>query len=237
MIVIGIIGARGGSKSIPRKNIKLFTNKPLIVHSIEQAKKSKLIKDVYLSTDDEEIAEIGRQNGAIVPFLRPKEISEDLSTDFEFINHFIQFLFKNNLQIPDLIVQLRPTYPTRKVDIIDDCINNFINKYNEYDSLRTVIEVEHPPYKMYKIENNNLTPLFSEVNGLKEPYNCPRQILPKTYWHNGYLDIIKVNTIINQGTITGKNILPYIMDRKEVDDIDTEEQWIRAEDKILNNMK
>jgi N-acylneuraminate cytidylyltransferase len=234
MKIIGLIGARGGSKSIPRKNIKLFANKPLIVHSIEQAKLSKYIEQVYLSTDDEEIAEIGHKNGALVPFIRPKEISDDLSTDFEYINHFIQYLIKNNLEMPDLIVQLRPTYPTRKVVIIDDCINNFMNKYNEYDSLRTIVEVEHPPYKMYKIENNNLTPLFSEVNGLKEPYNCPRQILPKSYWHNGYLDIIKVETVINSGTITGTKILPYIMSKDEVDDIDTEEQWKRAEDKLLN---
>jgi CMP-N,N'-diacetyllegionaminic acid synthase len=233
MRIVGLIGARGGSKSIPRKNIKLFANKPLIVHSIEQAQKSQLITQIYLSTDDEEIAEIGRQNGAIVPFIRPKEISGDLSVDFEFIHHFIQYLIKHNLEMPDLIVQLRPTYPTRKVDIIDDCINKFISKYEEYDSLRTIVEVEHPPYKMYKIENNNLIPLFSEVNGLKEPYNCPRQILPKTYWHNGYLDIIKVDTVINQGTITGKNIYPYIMDRKEVDDIDTEEQWRRAEENFI----
>jgi CMP-N,N'-diacetyllegionaminic acid synthase len=234
MKIIGLIGARGGSKSIPRKNIKLFANKPLIVYSIEQAKLSKYIEQVYLSTDDNEIAEIGYKNGALVPYIRPKEISDDLSTDFEYINHFIKYLIKNNLEIPDLIVQLRPTYPTRKVVIIDDCINNFMNKYNEYDSLRTIVEVEHPPYKMYKIENNNLTPLFSEVNGLKEPYNCPRQILPKSYWHNGYLDIIKVETVIKSGTITGTKILPYIMSKDEVDDIDTEEQWKRAEDKLLN---
>jgi CMP-N,N'-diacetyllegionaminic acid synthase len=234
MRIVGLIGARGGSKSIPRKNIKLFANKPLIVHSIEQAKRSKLIDAVYLSTDDNEIAEIGKQNGALVPFIRPKEISGDLSVDFEFVYHFIEYFKENGFEMPDLIVQLRPTYPTRKVDIIDDCIEKFMISHKEYDSLRTIVEVEHPPYKMYKIVNNILTPLFSEVNGLKEPYNCPRQILPKTYWHNGYLDIIKVDTVLNKNSITGDNIYPYIMDKREVDDIDTEEQWRRAEEKLLN---
>jgi N-acylneuraminate cytidylyltransferase len=233
MKIYFIIPARGGSKGIFRKNIRLFGNKPLIQWSIEQSKLSKYFSRVFVSTDDIEIQNIALKCGAEVPFLRPIEISQDLSTDYDFMEHFINFLINNNIQLPDLIVQMRPTYPTRKVEIIDDIITKFIENYENYDSIRTIIENDKTPYKMYNIRNNDLVPLFQEINNIKEPYNQCRQILPKTYLHNGYLDIIKVNTFLEKKSITGDKILPYIMKKEEIDDIDTIEEWLKAEKKIL----
>ena len=161
---------------------------------------------IVLSTDSEEYRKIGIEYGAEAPFLRPKQISGDLSTDQEFIEHAINY-YKNEYE-PDIILQLRPTYPTRKVKILDKCLDIFLKVRNEYDSLRTVIPFEKSPYKMYKIENNNLKPLFKEVNNIKEPYNQCRQILPQTYLHNGYIDILNTN-IIKNGTISGDNIYPF----------------------------
>ncbi len=232
MKIYFIIPARGGSKGIPNKNIKLFGNKPLIQWSIEQSKLSKYFSRVYVSTDNIDIQNIALKCGAESPFLRPSNISQDLSTDFEFMEHFINYLIENNELLPDIIVQMRPTYPTRKVEIIDDIITTFINNYDNYDSIRTVIENDKTPYKMYNIINNELVPLFFEINNIKEPYNQCRQILPKTYLHNGYLDVIKVKSFIEKKSITGDKIIPYIMKKDEVDDIDTIEEWLKAEKKI-----
>ena len=124
---------------------------------------------------------------------------------------------------PDFILQLRPTYPTRKVEIIDDCIEKFIANRNEYDSLRTVVPMEKSPYKMYKIENNNLMPLFKSVEfnsqTILEPYNHCRQNLPEVYLHNGYIDILNTN-IVKENTISGNKIYPYVMSEDEIHDID-----------------
>ena len=220
MKILCIIPARGGSKGIKDKNIINVNGLPMLVWSIKQAQASKYNEymKIVLSTDNEEYRKIGIEYGAEAPFLRPKEISGDLSTDQEFIEHAIKY-YKNEYE-PDIILQLRPTYPTRKVEILDECLDIFLKVRNEYDSLRTVIPFEKSPYKMYKIENNNLEPLFREVNNIKEPYNQCRQILPQTYLHNGYIDILNTNIIENR-TISGDRIYPFVMDKEEIHDIDT----------------
>ena len=232
MKILCIIPARSGSKGIPNKNIKNLGGKPLIAWSIEQAKKSKHNMKIIVSTDSEKYAEISRKYGAETPFLRPKEISQDLSTDFEFITHAVNELEKQNY-IPDFIVQLRPTYPTRKVKILDETIDLFLKNRQEFDSLRTVIPFDKSPYKMYTIEHNELKPLFQEVNSIKEPYNHCRQNLPNTYLHNGYIDILN-SDIIKNGTISGSKIFPYLMSGNEYHDIDYESDFEEVE-KIIKN--
>ena len=229
--ILCIIPARSGSKSLPHKNIKNFKGKPLLAWSIFQAQKSLYAKNmrIIVSTDSDKYAKIAKNFGAEVPFLRPSLISDDNSTDFEFIKHAVDWLKINENYESDIILHLRPTQPCRKVDDIDKCLNIFINNYNNYDSLRTVIELDKSPFKAYQIDkkNNNLKPLFKEINNIKEPYNQCRQILPKTYLHNGYIDILKTN-IINKGTISGDNIYPYIMSREDKIDIDDENDWNKA---------
>lgn len=251
MYIVALIPARGGSKSIPKKNIKLFHNKPLIAHTIEQAKKIELINDIYVTTDDKNIAEISSNYGATIPYIRPADISGDYSTDYEFLKYHIDWVKDNNMKIPDLIIQMRPTYPNRDISKIKDMINKFIDNYNEYDSLRTVIKLnlEYPPFKMYYIDNNDksqcnndndksqcnneLKPLFNTFNDIKEPYNQPRQLFPDIYWHNGYIDIIKPNTILLYNSVSGKKILPYILNSNEVFDIDTYDEWKKAEQNFI----
>ena len=170
MKILCIIPARSGSRGIIDKNIILLNGKPLIVYSIEQALNSKYYKymRIIVSTDSEKYALISKKYGAEVPFLRPKEISQDLSLDEEFINHTVDYLRSVENYYPDIILQLRPTYPTRKVEIIDKCIELFLEKRDEYDSLRTVIPYEKSPYKMYRIINENLVPLFYEIYDNKQ---------------------------------------------------------------------
>lgn len=228
--ILCIIPARSGSKSLQDKNIKLFKGKPLLSWSIEQAKKCNYQNQmkIVLSTDSERYAEIGKKYGAEVPFLRPAEISQDNSTDFEYIKHTIDWLLCNESYYPDIILQLRPTQPLRKVEDINRALDIFIENRHEYDSLRSVVIFEKSPYKMYSIDNNNnLRPLFDNLNDIKEPYNQSRQILPDTYLHNGYIDILNTD-IIFQNSISGSNIYPYIMKSTDIIDIDTIEDWYKA---------
>ena len=151
MKILSIIPARSGSKSLPDKNILDLNGKPVLAWSIEQAQQSKFASNmrIVVSTDSEKYANIARQYGAEAPFLRPSELSGDLSTDIEFLSHALEWFEKNDKYVPDIILQLRPTSPTRKVQDIDYCLTTFINNIETYDSLRSVIRVEKSPYKMY----------------------------------------------------------------------------------------
>ena len=226
--ILCLIPARSGSKGIRDKNIKLFKGKPLLAWSIEQAKSSKYINRIIVSTDSEEYAKIANQYGAETPFLRPKEISGDLSTDKEFIKHAVKWLRENENYKPELIVQLRPTYPTRKVNIIDETIKIMMDE-KRYDSLRTVIPFNKSPFKMYRIIKERLIPLHQSVDKKLEPYNLCRQALPDTYLHNGYIDIIRTHSLILRNSITGYRIYPYVMNQDEYHDIDNLEDWEKAE--------
>jgi CMP-N,N'-diacetyllegionaminic acid synthase len=235
MIITIIIPARYGSKGIPLKNIKSYLGEPLIAHSIKLAIKLKdecLVDNIILSTDSEEFRKIGIKYGASVPFLRPKEISGDHALDYEFLEHYLKWENENitdSNKHSNLLLQLRPTSPNRSIDDVRNCIKlmSSDNNYNKYDSLRSVIKVEKNPYKMYEVDTNKnqLVPLFNEYNGMKEPYNSVRQLLPTIYLHNGYIDIIKRETILNKKSVTGDMILPYIMRDNENEDIDYEKDW------------
>ena len=234
MRIVALIPARSGSKGIYRKNVKLFNGKPLIVHSIEQALECPQISKVIVSTDDEQIKSISLAAGADVPFLRPKDISQDLSTDIEWIKHYLLWQEKYDFaSFPDIIVHLRPTYPKRDVSFISNCIKLFCENSEIYDSLRTVVKCEKSPFKTYIKKNDLLIPLFQSLPGITEPYNQCRQSLPITYIHNGCLDIVSTKTIQIQNSITGKRIFPVIMDEHENIDIDTEQDWQNALDKLI----
>ena len=233
MNILCIIPARSGSKGIPHKNIKYLGDKPLLAWSIEHALHSKHDMRIIVSTDSEEYAKIAKKYGAEVPFLRPKEISQDLSTDYEFLDHCINCLRENENYEPDFIVQLRPTYPSRKVSILDETIDIFLKKRNEYDSLRTVFPFDKSPFKMYTLEGESLNPLFRTLGELREPYNQCRQNLPNAYLHNGYIDILNTE-LIKKGIISGEKIYGYVMDRSEYHDIDSLEDFEIVENLIKN---
>ena len=229
MKILCLIPARSGSKGLPDKNIKMMVNKPLMVWSIEQAKETEYYKRgdmrIVVSTDSEKYKDIGLKWGAEVPFLRPKELSKDNSTDLMFLKHALYWLNENEKYKPEYILHLRPTQPCREKGLIDDCLNKFIG--SEFDSLRTVIPTKKTPYKMYIKKDDELLPLFDNVNGIYEPYNIGRQYLPKTYLHNGYVDIIK-SDLLRTDRLSGK-ILAYEMGESDNIDIDTLEDWKKAE--------
>jgi len=229
MKIFAVIPARGGSVSIPRKNIVDYRGKPLISHSIEIALRCKYINEVIVDTDDDEIAEIARSYGAVVPYIRPKHLAQNLSTDLDVFTHFLE-VYTN----PDIIVHLRPTYPNRSLSFLNHCISKFMVNIDHYDSLRTVVKQDKSPFKMYILDTLNderltLLPLFTnlEVNDrkMKEPYNECRQALPTAYLHNGCIDIVLAKTI-REGSMCGKRIMPIFM--SENHDIDTYEDLNEA---------
>lgn len=215
--ILCLIPARSGSKGIKNKNIMVYKGKSLLAWSIEQAKSCKYKMRIIVSTDSEEYGELAKLQGAEVPYLRPKSISEDLSTDLEYIHHSIEWLKKTEGYTSDIILQLRPTSPTRTIEDINKALDLFIKNRDNFDSLRSVIPIDKSPYKMYTLKDNTLSPLFTEINNIKECYNMPRQILPQCYLHNGYIDILNTS-ILKDKTISGSRILPYIM--REVDNLD-----------------
>ena len=234
MEILAIIPARGGSKGLPGKNVRLLKGHPLIAYSILAAKSCSAITRVIVSTDSLEIAEVAKNYGAEVPFLRPPEIAQDMSTDLDVFKHALDFLKNTENYTPNFVVQLRPTSPIRFVDDINACITK-LTTHNTADSLRIVTESPITPYKMWNIIDTEMPmiPLLS-VDGIDEPYNEPRQRLPKTYWQIGTLDVIKTSVITNQNSMSGKIILPYVIDQQFAVDIDDINSFIKAEE-VLNN--
>ena len=230
MKILALIPARGGSKGIPRKNIINLCGKPLIVYSIEQALASKFINRVIVSTDDEEIADIARKNGAEIPFMRPKEFAQDLSPDFDVFYHALEWLEKNEGYIPGIVLNHRPVCPVRNVEVIDRAIELFINT-PAADSLRSVCTPAQTPYKMWKIVDGYIKPLL-KLPGISEPFNLPRQILPEVYWQFGYVDMVRTEVITKKKKMSGNKILPFIIEEEWVD-IDSVDDIKKAEELLM----
>lgn len=224
--VLGIIPARGGSKSIPRKNICSFLGKPLISWSIEVAKAASRIDRVVVSTDDEEIASIALRAGAEVPFIRPTNLGSDHVTDYPVIRHCIDFLSKEQNYNPELVVQFRPTSPLRTAELVDDAISKMVEN-RLADSLRVVCESPANPYKMWRIKDEFLEPLIR--TDIHEQFNQPRQALPITYWQIGTLDVIRTTTILGKRSLSGEKIIPYVVDPSWICDIDDQNSLARGE--------
>jgi N-acylneuraminate cytidylyltransferase len=228
--VLALIPARGGSKSIPRKNLRQLGGLPMIAHSIAQAKQSRLIDRVIVTTDDAEIGDVARQHGAEVPFMRPAEFAQDLSTDYEFVRHALIWLRDNENYVPDLVVQLRPTTPVRDVRMIDNAIEA-IKGRSDADSLRAVVKCCFTPYKMWHLSEDGYLRQLLTLDGVHEPYNQPRQILPEVVQQDGFIDIVRSRTIFEQDSITGRNVLPFFIDKESID-ID-EEHELRDADRAV----
>jgi len=146
MKVLGTICARGGSKSIPRKNLRLLAGKPLIAYTIEMALNCKELERVVVSTEDEEIARVAREYGAEVPFMRPKELATDTAPKWSVLHHIVNFLQTQEGYEPEIVVDLDPTSPLRKEEHISECLRVLRNGPKDLDGVITVYEAEKNPY-------------------------------------------------------------------------------------------
>jgi N-acylneuraminate cytidylyltransferase len=227
--ILAIIPARGGSKGVPRKNIRPLAGSPLIAYTIREAKKSQYISRIIVSTDCEETIGIAKQYEVEVPFVRPKELSRDNVQDFPVCEHAIKLLSEKDGYIPGMVVWLRPTSPFREVKHIDEAVKILISN-PAADSVRSVCPAPKHPLKMWKVVSDRLAPFVpTEVTGIKEPYNYPRQELPTAYIQNGAIDVVRAETIIEKKSISGDVILPYIMEDVYSINIDTELDFSFAE--------
>lgn len=219
-----VIPARGGSKTIPKKNIQFLKGKPLIQYSIEYSLRCPLISRTVVSTDAEEIARIAKECGADVPFLRPAEFAQDDTQDFPVFKHALEVLEKIYREQIDCLVLLRPTSPFRPAGLIEKGID-LLNRFPEATSVRSVAVAKEHPFRQWRITGN-----FMEgyETGVSEAYNVPRQKLPTLYFQTGDLEIIRRQTILD-GSISGARVLPLIISHEDVVDIDSESDWKQAE--------
>ncbi len=202
--VLALVLARGGSKSIPRKNLREVGGVPLVAYPVAAALRAKTVGRVIVSTDDEGIAEVARAYGAEVPFLRPPELAQDDTPDLPVFVHALTLLEQEEGARPEIIVHLRPTTPFCRSEDIDRGVELLASR-PEADAVRMVCRPSQNPFKMWqKREDGFLMPLVDV--GIPEPYNQPRQKLPPVFWQNG-VDFTRWRTVISQGSMTGRRIL------------------------------
>ncbi len=228
--VIAVIPARGGSKRIPRKNIKAFHGKPLIAYSIEVALNSNLFDKVVVSTDDEEIASIAKKYGAEIPFLRPKELADDFTGTKEVVNHLLEYL-KSKGEAFDYVCTIYATAPLLQEKYL---IEGF-EKLKNSDAIHafSVTSMPFPIQRTFKIDENERCEMF-----MPEHYMTRSQDLEEAYQDAGQFYWIKVNEESNE-IMFGKDSIPIILPRHLVQDIDTLEDWKRAEVmyRVIEEMK
>lgn len=228
--VLAIIPARSGSKSVKDKNIRMINGKPMMAYSIGHALQAECIDRVIVSTDSGKYAQIAREYGAEVPFLRPAEYATDMALDIDVFEHALRYLEENEGYMPELVVQLRPTYPVRRISDIENMVK-YMRDNPDIDSIRCIAPAKEIAYKMwFKDENNMLRPVMTDI---PECYNMPRQQLPKIYYQNACIDVVRTEVVLNQHSMSGSKIAGYEMD--ENFDIDTEDEFLEAEKYITRH--
>jgi CMP-N,N'-diacetyllegionaminic acid synthase len=216
MKVLGLIPARGGSRRVPDKNIRVLNGKPLIAYTIEAAQRSTHVNRLIVSTDSQKIAEVAQQYGAEVPFFRPKEISKGESTEMQFLMHALTWLAENESYEPDLIVLLYPTSPFRTPESIDRAVEKML-EHPQADSLRSVKLCSEHPYKMWTIQDGLLKPFVeTDDSGV---HTLSYHLLPQVYIQNASIYITKPRTIKNKSSYIGDLVIPFVMDQSESIDI------------------
>ena len=212
---VGVITARGGSKSIPKKNTAPIGGKPLIAWTIEAALRSSALSRVIVSTDDTEIAEVARQWGAEVPFLRPAELARDDSPHIPVVVHAVEWLESHEDTRPDYILLLQPTSPLRSTEDIDNAIRLALEK--DADSVVSVCQALSHPYLTKRITaNGHLEDFVPKPEGYLR-----RQALPPAYFVNGAIYLVQRDVLIEKQTFYTERTYAYVMPPERSLDIDT----------------
>ncbi|MDE1925261.1 MAG: acylneuraminate cytidylyltransferase family protein, partial [Patescibacteria group bacterium] len=223
--------ARGGSKGLPGKNIKLLGGKPLIAYSIDAAKQSSFITHTIVSTDNEETAKVARECGGDVPFMRPPELATDTTGHVEVMQHAVKFM-EDKLGITfDYAVIFQPTSPFRIKDDVDGTIQKLID--TGADSAVSLVEVEsaNHPMKIKKLEGDRV-----RAYCMDEPEGARRQDLPKAYRRSSAVYAMKRDLLMKEGKLYGEFVAGYVTPKERFIDIDTSEDWTRAES-MLNDLR
>jgi CMP-N,N'-diacetyllegionaminic acid synthase len=221
--VLGLVPARGGSKGIPNKNIRILAGLPLIGHSIAAARQSGVIERIVLTTDDPGIAEIGRGLGADVPFRRPPELAQDDTPMLPVLQHAVNAVMKSGWS-PAIVVLLQPTAPFRRMSELQAAIALLQNS-PEADSVVSVEAVPGhlSPYYVMKISGGLLTPFLADGARFTR-----RQDAPVAYSRNGQFYIVRRRVLLEGNSLYGTNCLPFVTKHEAVN-LDTLSDWSAAE--------
>lgn len=224
MNVLGVITARGGSKGVPRKNIRLLAGKPLLAYTAEAALGARSLVRVILTTDDEEIAEAGRRCGVEAPFLRPAELARDDTPTVPVLQHAVRWLEAKGHRY-DAVCLLQPTNPLRGASVIDACVG-LLDKSGA-DSVVTMLPVPHeynPHWVYFRGEDG----LFRLSTGEKNPIPR-RQALPPAFHREGSVYVTRREALLDGNSLFGASTAGLLMDPDSCVNIDTEEDFARAE--------
>ena len=222
-LILAVITARGNSKGLPGKNIKILGGKPLIAYSIEIALKSLMITDCIVSTDALDIADIAKKYGANVPFIRPKELAEDKTPHVPVMQHAIDFMEKQKGLTYDYIVILQPTSPFRIVDDIDETLKLLISE--KADSAVTIVEAdshEHP-IKMKRLDGVDVVSYC-----IQESEKNRRQDISPAYKRSGAVYAMHRDLIMKDGLLFGNKVVGHLVPTDRSVDIDTPRDWYIA---------
>lgn len=226
--ILGIIPARGGSKSIPRKNIKPFLGKPLIAWVIETLKTSGVCDRVIVSTDDKEIADVAKQYGAEVPFMRPSELAEDTTPTLPVLQQAVSWLREHEGYNPDYVLLLEPPSVSKRPFHIREAVELLLK--TGADSVVSVAEVPgvFSPSWQLKVGEEGRMEIFT--GGPLKNFIRRRQNLPKTYYRNSAIYLFKTDLLfVSEPSLYGDDVRGYITESKYSIDMDTPEDWIVAE--------
>lgn len=224
MNILGLIPARGGSKGVPRKNIRLLAGKPLLNYTAEAALSANRLTRVILSTEDEEIAEIGRACGVEVPFLRPTELAQDTTPTLPVVQHALQFLEAQGSHF-DAVCLLQPTNPLRQAADIDGCIE--LLESSQADTVFTVLAVpaEHNPHWVYfRAADGSLRLSTGEATPIPR-----RQDLPPAYTREGSVYVARRDVVMIDNSLYGKRVIGFEIECHRSVNIDNLDDWAKAE--------
>ncbi|OGF62498.1 hypothetical protein A2926_03490 [Candidatus Giovannonibacteria bacterium RIFCSPLOWO2_01_FULL_44_40] len=225
--ILGLIGARSGSKGMPHKNIAPFAGKPLMAWIIETAKRSRYINRLVLSTDSFEYAEVGKKFGAEIPFLRPEEFSTDESPEVEYVEHALRWLEENERYRPDLVVRVLPTLPLQTADDIDACVAKILND-NEAHSCMVVAETKQPLNKALMISDDGNYLVSALTKSGRDANPSSRQKHPATYFRANVI-AVRPEVVLNEHSLSGERVLHHVISRDRAIDIDSPTDLFLAE--------
>lgn len=225
-LILGVIPARGGSKGVPRKNIRPLGGKPLLAWTVEAALASRLDR-VIVSSDDDEIIAVANTYGELAPFVRPAELATDSAETLPAVQHAVSFVEKTQGTV-GTIVLLQPTTPLRRAEDIDAGLEKM--RQTECDSVVSVVEVGgYHPFRMKRvIEGDRL------INYIDQGFEDmrPRQALPPVYIREGSLYIARREVVMDRGTLVGEHARAMVVDPEYTVNVDTEADFVRAEQMI-----
>lgn len=228
--ILGVIPARGGSKTIPKKNIKLLLGKPLIAYTIVPALQSKMLTRLIVSSDDKGIIEMSKCYGADVPFTRPEELATDLASAVDVVRHAVLETERLEGKVYEYVVMLQPTAPLRTTDDIDNALTMLIE--TGADSVISVVDVgAMHPARMKRIVDGRLTDYAME-----DTENMPKELLPPVYIRSGDIYAVKRDVLVNKRTFKGDSCHPYIMPRERSINVDDEIDFLLAEAAMKRRM-